>query len=140
MKLNTASQAISLARQLEEGSARFYEELAAKDQANAAVLLTFAKENKRFISDIQRAYYGVITDAIEGCFAFDLEEDKYVIPAKAPESGGLKQALAIEETIIRFYGDAAQQSKSLMCDMPRVFGLVAKKRGQRLDKLKALGA
>ena len=140
MKLNTASQAISLARKLEEDAARFYEELAGRDQANAAVLLTFAKENKRFISDIQRAYYGVITDAIEGCFAFDLDEDKYVISSKAPESSGLKQAIAIEETIIKFYGDAAEQSRSLMCDVPRVFNLVAKKRGQRLAKLKSMGA
>ena len=32
--------------------------------------ISFAKENKKNIANIERVYYGVITDAIEGSYAF----------------------------------------------------------------------
>jgi hypothetical protein len=34
--------------------------------------------------------------------------------------------------------DAAEQSKSLMADVPRAFNQIAKKRGERLSKLKSM--
>jgi hypothetical protein len=46
----------------------------------------------------------------------------------------------MEDKIIKFYSDAAQQSKSLMADVPRVFMMVAKKRGNRRAKLERLVA
>ncbi|MEW6142198.1 MAG: hypothetical protein AB1597_03440 [Chloroflexota bacterium] len=138
MRLNTASVTVGFAKKLEDDSARFYEGLAAQNPANSVVLLSLAKENRRCATDIERAYYGVITDAIESCFTFDIDTEKYSFTFDMPVSGGLKQAVAMEERILAFYEEAAEQSRSLMCDVPRAFGLAAKKRAQRIGRLKAL--
>jgi len=53
-------------------------------------------------------------------------------------SDAIKKAIEIEEKILKFYIDAAEQSKSLMADVPRSFKLVAKKRERRLFTLKSL--
>ena len=142
MTISTCSGAISLSRELENGSAKFYEELSKKFEKDKDLFLGFAKENAKYVTQIERAYYGVITDAIEGCFAFDLNPEEYQMttaPAKdATYSNALKEALAIEEKILKFYRIAAEQSKHLMADIPRNFTLVARKRNERIPKLKAL--
>jgi hypothetical protein len=142
MGISTCSGAISLSRELENESAKFYQELSKRFDKDKDVFLAFAKENAKYISQIERAYYGVITDAIEGCFAFDLNPEDYQIkaaPSKdASYSSALKEALAMEEKILKFYGIAAEQSKHLMADVPRNFTLVAKKRSERIPKLKVL--
>ena len=96
----------------------------------------------RRIVQIERAYYGVISDALEGCFAFNINEDEYgfqsTLPDKTSYSDLLHKAIDIEDKIIRFYTDAAEQSKSLMADVPRAFMLVAKKRGNRMLELRLL--
>ncbi len=142
MTISTCSGAISLSRELENGSAKFYEELSRKFEKDKELFLGFAKDNAKYVTQIERAYYGVITDAIEGCFAFDLNPEDFQVkaaPSKdASYANALKEALAIEETILNFYRIAAEQSKHLMADIPRNFTLVAKKRNERLPKLKAL--
>ncbi len=142
MGINTCSGAISLSRELENESAKFYQELSKRFEKDKDLFLAFAKENAKYVTQIERAYYGVITDAIEGCFAFDLNPDDYKIkaaPSKgASDSSVLKEALAMEEKILKFYGVAAEQSKHLMADVPRSFTLVAKKRTERMHKLKVL--
>jgi len=142
MKLNTASEVISFARQLEEDSARFYEGLARQDIKDGETLLSFARENRKNIVQIERAYYGVITDAIEGCFAFDINQDEYAfkteLPQEANYSEALDRAIEMEENIKKFYSDAAEQSKSLMADVPRAFVMIAKKRDSRISMLKSL--
>ena len=142
MGISTCSGAISLSRELENESAKFYQELSKTFEKDKDLFLSFAKENAKYVIQIERAYYGVITDAIEGCFAFDLNPDDYKINA-APSKGAtypnvLKEALAMEEKILKFYHVAAEQSKHLMADVPRNFTLVAKKRNERIPKLKAL--
>jgi rubrerythrin len=142
MTISTCSGAISLSRELENGSAKFYEELSKKFEKDKDLFLAFAKENAKYVTQIERAYYGVITDAIEGCFAFDLNAEDYqvrsALPKDASYSNALKEALAIEEKILKFYQVAAEQSKHLMADIPRNFTLVAKKRRERIPKLNAL--
>ena len=142
MAISTCSGAISLSRELENGSAKFYEELSRKFDKDKELFLGFAKDNAKYVTQIERAYYGVITDAIEGCFAFDLNPEDFQIkaaPSKdASYPNALKEALAMEEKILDFYRVAAEQSKHLMADIPRNFTLVAKKRNERLPKLKAL--
>ncbi len=142
MKLQTASSVISFARELEGESAKFYEDVAQRFAEGEDGFLSFAKENRKYIVQIERSYYGVITDAIEGCFAFNIESDDYVIETalaeKAAYSDALSQAIKMEETIVRFYVDAAEQSKSLMADVPRAFMLIVRKRNDRLAKLKLL--
>jgi hypothetical protein len=133
---------IHLSRELANGSAKFYEKLSKKFEKDKDLSLAFAKENTKYVTQIERAYYGVITDAIEGCFAFDLNPEDYQVKAAPPLSASypdaLKEAIAMEERILKFYHVAAEQSKHLMADVPRNFSFVAKKRNERIPKLKAL--
>jgi rubrerythrin len=142
MGISTCSGAISLSRELENESAKFYQGLAQSYEKDKELFLAFAKENAKYITQIERAYYGVITDAIEGCFAFDLNPEDYqvktLLPKGASYSDALKKAMAMEERILKFYHVAAEQSKHLMADVPRSFTLVAKKRSERVPKLTAL--
>ena len=142
MIIHTASEGITLAKKLENDSARFYEDMATKFTKNAETLQSFARENKKNIAQIERAYYGVITDAIEGGYAFNLDTDKYTLKTEIPAGAGytdaLKQALEVENIISAFYTEAAKQSGGLMADVPRNFLLVAKKRAARIEKLKQL--
>ena len=142
MGISTCSGAISLSRELENESAKFYQELSKAFEKDKDLFLNFAKENAKYVTQIERAYYGVITDAIEGCFAFDLNPEDYQVktaPSKdASYTTALKEALAMEEKILSYYQVAAEQSKHLMADVPRSFTLVAKKRSERVPKLKTL--
>ena len=142
MLLNTASQVISLARKLEEDGAAFYETLAQRYPQHKETLLTFARENKKNISQVERAYYDVISDALEGCFAFELDPKEYETDTKLTDKSSLIQALQkaldMEERTAAFYTKAAEQSKSLLADVPRVFLATAKKRVKRLEELRAL--
>ncbi len=142
MELNTASQIISFARKLEEDGVRFYEDLAQRCTKGRETLLSFAQENRRNVVQIERTYYGVITDAIEGCFSFKINPDGYTLRTELAKNMGysdaLNQAVKMEEKIIEFYSDAAKQSKSLLADVPRVFIMVAKKRGNRIPRLRSL--
>jgi len=142
MQLNTSASVISFAKQLEADSAGFYEKMAERYPKTTELYLTFSKENSNYATMIQRAYYGVITDAIEGCFAFSVETDKYTFerePAKElGHADALNQAIDMEQKLISFYTDAAEQSKAFMADVPRTFLIVAKKRRGREDKLRTL--
>ena len=142
MKLQTTSLCISFAKGLEEQSAKFYQGLSQRYAEGEDIFLSFAMKNKKNGVQIQRVYYEVITDAIEGCFAFEIDSGKYEIETsledKASYVDALAKAIEIEEKMKRFYEDAAEQSKSLMADVPRVFILIARKRGERIAKLKAL--
>ena len=142
MQLNTSASVISFAKQLEADSAAFYEKMAEIYPKAAELFLAFSKENNKYTTMIERAYYGVITDAIEGCFAFSVETDKYTFEREHTKELGytdaLNQAIDMEQKLISFYTDAAEQSKALMADVPRTFLIVAKKRESREDKLRAL--
>jgi rubrerythrin len=142
MAINTCSGAISFAKELENESVRFYQNLAERFTKDKDLFLSFSKENGGYITQIERAYYGVISDAIEGCFAFNINPEEYALKTelveKASYSEALGRAIEIEEKIIKFYSDAAEQSKSLMADVPRAFKLVAKKRSNRQSILKSL--
>ena len=142
MKLHTASEVISFTKKLENEAVKFYENLSQRYAKDVDVLLSFAKENGKNIVQIERAYYGGITDAIEGCFAFNINPDDYVFKTELAEgasySDALDRAVEMEEEIVKFYSDAAEQSKSLMADVPRAFIMVAKKRGNRVAKLRSL--
>ena len=142
MILHTCSEVISFARQLENESASFYQNLSQKYAKDENVFLSFAKENGKNIVQIERAYYGVITDAIEGCFAFDINTDEYTFTTELAGDAiyydALNKAIEMEEGILKFYLYAVEQSKSLMADVPRNFTLIAKKRNNRIPALKSL--
>jgi hypothetical protein len=142
MRLNTSASVISFAKQLEADSVAFYEKMAERYPKSKEILLTFSKENSSYATMIERAYYGVITDAIEGCFAFSVEPDKYTFEKEPAKGSGyadaLNRAIDMEQKLISFYTDAAEQSKAFMADVPRTFLIVAKKRKGREDKLRTL--
>lgn len=145
MTLHTASEGISFAREMEMTTAEFYEELARRFPEHAETFGSYAAANKKYVSDVERAYYGVITDAIEGCYAFKgLEPDDYVIDAELGAdvdlAAALAKAVANEEAMLRYYTDAAEQSAGTMHDIPRAFRAVARKRTQRIADLKAMTA
>jgi len=142
MKIHTASEGISLAKKLENESAKFYQDLARRYPQKAELFLSFAQKNKKNATQIERVYYEGITDAIEGGYCFDINPDEYAfaieLPSETAYPDALNRAVGIEEKIIKFYSDAADQSKPLMADVPRAFEMVAKKRSERVPKLKTL--
>jgi len=142
MKLQTASAVISFAKRLEEETAQFYQHLSQKYAEGKDIFLSFAKENGKNAVQIERAYYGVISDAIESCFAFDMESDAYTVETALAENASytdaLDKAIDLEEKIGGFYSDAAEQSKALMADVPRAFMLIVKKRAKRGPELRSL--
>jgi rubrerythrin len=142
MQLNTSASVISFAKQLEADSAAFYEKMAERYPEGGELFLGFSKENSKYVTMIERAYYGVITDAIEGCFAFSVETDKYRFekePAKGSSyADAVKRAVEMERKLVSFYTDAAEQSKAFMADVPRTFLIVARKRKEREGKLGTL--
>jgi len=142
MNINTCSQVVSLARELEQKAAGFYRDLARRWPQKEDFFLGFAEENENYVTLVERAYYGVISDAYEGCFAFDMDPEAYGINIDLPEGVSLSEAgaaaLAMEEKIIGFYREAARQSKSLMADVPRAMELVARKRSERLGRLRSM--
>ena len=141
-KINTCSEAISLARDLEKSSAEFYKTFAEKEPDKKDLFLSFAAENEKYIKQIERAYYGVIADALEGCFAFSLDPGAYSLETGLPENATFEEtiqsAIKMEEKIIEFYNVASEQSKSLMADVPRAFKLVVKKRIKRQSTLRSI--
>jgi hypothetical protein len=142
MIIHTASEGISLARKLETDSGAFYESLAKAFPEKADAFQALAKENKKNIINTERVYFGVITDALEGCYAFNMEADDYKLNATLAKGDALAkavgQAVKMEELIQKFYTQAAEQSKELMADIPRSFAIMARKRGERIAKLKEL--
>jgi len=143
MKLNTTSAVVSFAKDLEENSTKFYENLIQKFPQDKETFLAFIKENKKNVVLVQRVYYEVISDAIEGCFSFeDLDTDTYTFDTKLPKDLSypdvLLKAIKIEEKIQKYYLDSAEMSKSLMADIPRVFEGIAKRREKRKVELESL--
>lgn len=141
MILHTTSEVISFARDMENTAAAFYRAAAAKYKPGQDRFSALAVENQKFITQIERAYYGVISDAFEGCFAFNLDASRYVIQTGLSDDATLQQvfdrAVKIEEILEHFYREAAEQSKSLMADVPRSFTLVANRRKNRISSLLA---
>jgi len=142
MRLHTASESITFAKKLENDSANFYEGLAQRYGKDTQTFLSFARENKKYIAQIERTYYEAITDAIEGCFTFDIDPNDYTFKIMILEGVSyieiLNQAVQTENTIMKFYMDIANQSRGLMVDISRVFAMVARKREERSPKLRLL--
>ena len=141
MELHTTAEVISFARMLENESGKFYEGLSQRYAGDKDAFLSFAQENRKYVVQIERAYYGVITDAIEGCFAFSVNPDAYIFETELVEQASypevLGKAIEIERKVVKFYSDAAEQSKPLMADIPTTFTMIAKKRANRILKLRS---
>jgi len=143
MKLKTASEVINFAKEVEEKSAELYESLAKIYSQYGDVFLSFFKENNKNKLWVQRVYQEVVSDALETGFSFEgLDTDNYLIEVNLSEdeslSEVLKKILKMEEKIQKFYIDAAEKSKSLLADVPRIFERIVKRREKRKLEIKNL--
>jgi len=143
MRLKTASEVIDFAKEVEEKSAEFYEGLAKMYSQYGDVFLSFVKENNKNKLWVQRVYQEVVSDALETGFSFEgLDTDNYLIEVNLSKdkdlSEVLKKTLEMEEKIQKFYIDAAEKSKSLLADVPRVFERIVKRREKRKLEIKNL--
>ena len=139
MEINTASAVMSFARKLEESGMKEYDQMAKQYPENAEVFSFLAAENKRNIVQVERAYYGVISDALDGTFAFHMEdEDYYCIVAAKDYESTLKQLITAETKAAAFYLKAAEQSKGLLADVSRAFLWTSKKHNDRVTRLQEM--
>ena len=145
MELNTASLVYEFALRLEEKIAKFYEEIASNEKYSKGKerFLFFAKEDKGCKDLIQRVYQGVITDAIEACYAFTGMEDRdYEVNTALTEdmsySDVMRKALEIEQKTQKFFVDARDRGASFMADLPQAFNTIAKRKARRVDELRSL--
>lgn len=144
LTLNTTAAVISFVTKSEEDSAGFYEQLAAKYAKGKDTFLSFSKENRQNKVTVERAYYGVISDALEACYSFKdgLNSETYGVGLELAEGASyadaLKAAMEKEKTIQNLYLESARLSEGLMADVTRAFKVMAKKRDARLAKLNEL--
>ncbi len=141
MRLHTASEVISLLRLRENETAEYYEQLGKSTAEHGTMLKGLAQENRANVVAVQRAYNNVISDALEGGYAFDMDSTDLdlSIPKSDSFPGAMEAAVAMETAMVRVYSIAADQSRSLLPDVSRAMGLIASKRQARIEKLKALG-
>lgn len=142
-ELSTAASVISFISKIELDSAELYEQLGERYGGELKeVFLSFANDNKKNEKSIKRAYYSVISDALETNFCFKgLVTGDVILPfltEKASSSEALKASIKLENSIQVFYLKAAETSKSLLADVPRAIERVAKSRKTRLEKLSTL--
>jgi hypothetical protein len=142
MSLTTASQTVSFAVSLERDSARFYEAMSQTLPEHKEAFLSLASQNRKNILQIERSYYGIINDAYEACFCFNIDPDEYRLHAELDDDAGSSQALdraiGMERKILRFYLAAAEQSKPVLPDVPRTFARIARQRSAREETLRSL--
>lgn len=142
MILQTTSEVISLSGKLENELACFYEELSRTYTEDEATFISFAKENRDDAKRIQRVYQEVISDAIEGCFAFNINTSEYSFILTRVEGDSYSEVLGkiinAEERMSSLYSVAAEQSMTLLADVPRTLAKIAERKKERLMKLRAL--
>ena len=138
----TASAIISFSEQLEDSSERFYQELGQRFPAHRELFDGFARDCAKNRVQVTRTYQETITDALEGCFAFEgFKFDNYRVDLTLSEGialfEGTKIAIALEEKAVAFYLDAAERSESLLATIPGAFRRVARRRSTHKDALEA---
>ena len=141
MKLNTASAAVRFAKQLEDESRDLYERVSERFPEWQSSLAPFIRENKRNVGSIDRAYIGVVSDALDTQFAFEgIDTDDYGLVTDLPDTPTdvIAVLAANEEAILAFYRAAADSSRDLLADVPRAFDRIASKRSRRTETLGAL--
>ena len=141
--LNTASAIISFYERMEDQIAAFYDALARRYPTGREAFAALSKESGRHKEMVVRAYREVITDAIEAGFSFTgLDEADYRIDTELKEGlslrDALEKALAVEESSRRFCSDASESSRALLADITHAFGWVARRKANRIERLKLL--
>jgi len=141
-EMSTGSQVVRFSQDMEEESAEFYERLAKQESEAGNMFKSFSIQNRKLALIVQRAYVSSISDAVEGCFTFRMEEEEYQIhellsgPITSDEA--LDRSLRLEQTASKFYEEAQKQSQSLLPDVSRAFAAAARERQKRLAALATL--
>jgi hypothetical protein len=141
MECSTAASVITFCSTFEKKSARIYEEWARTHEQFRDSFMAFAKINNRNEQRVKRAYYNLVSDALETGFCFsNLKTDIDI-----PESGNelnvlaiLNTALEFESKIQQFYFSAARSSKALLADVSREMEKIAHERSKRIEQLQAM--
>jgi len=143
MECVTAASVITYLSKIELDSAMLYEQWGRSHEKLRAPFESFAKANKKNEQRVKRAYYSVVSDALETGFCFkDLKAD-IVIPEfskGASVSEVLNLAVSLEKEIQHFYVKAATSSRALLPDVPRQMDKVSQERTKRVEQLQALAA
>ena len=141
MELNTAAAVIRYVSNLELESATLYEKWSQLHEELRSIFDKFSKENKKSEQKVKRAYYSVVSDALETGFCFKGFQSDLTIPKlrrEATMTEILEQAIDLESGIRDFYVEAADLSRCLLADVPREMQKVAKARIERIGQLQAM--
>lgn len=143
MDLMTASGIINFVEAIETDSAKFYENAASSHCSCADTFLSFAKENRKNNQAVKRAYFSVISDALEACFSFGtISTSPYEINTELDQKMTLQEVLEkgmkIESAIQAFYKIAGEYVESHIEDIARIFKRLAKAHEARVGKLQNL--
>ena len=139
-EINTAASFISYVSKVEKETSDFYKTWAIKHDELEELFLSIAKENEKNEKTLRRAYYGVVSDALETNFCFKGLSPNISLPSLSEKSSAfdvLKASIALETSIADFYTKAAEISKALLADVPRTLGRVARHRRMRVERLSA---
>ena len=143
MELNTISAMMGFAKKLEDDATRVYGQFVEKYPDKKEIFLAFAKEGEKNETQFSRVYQEIITDQfVEACFSCNgiFPEDyetKIEITKTANLSKDLSSAIEMENKAVKFYRIAAEQLKTLLKDISRVFEKIAKIREDRESRLKS---
>ena len=143
MELNTVSAMMGFAKKLEDDATRAYAQFAEKYPDTRDIFLAFAKEGEKNKTQFSRVYQEIITDQfVEACFSYEgiFPEDyetNIEITKTANLSKDLSSAIEMENKAVKFYRIAAEQLKTLLKDISRVFEKIAKIREDRESRLKS---
>ena len=137
----TCSAIISFAQKLQIRSSEFYKELPTKYPKHQERFLAFSDESKKVEVLITRTYQETISDALEACF-IRMNLDDYQLETNLTKdlsySDALKKAIALEDTAVRFYTEAAERSRALLATIPSAFRTAARRRNKRKSELESL--
>jgi hypothetical protein len=139
VNLRTASQVLGYAKQLEDDAVRLYQSMSESYPSSGEAFLSLAKQNKKNMLLIDRAYWGINNDAFETGFCFEIDIDDGAPRLEHSGCAGYSQciedAIGQERKAGAFYSIAAEQSKSLLADLTRILLQIA---GTKADREKTL--
>lgn len=134
MALSTAAAVISYISRIENETAEFYETVCRTHSDLRSMVEAFSNENRKFETRVKRAYYSVVSDALETGFSFQGVSEDVVVPRIDPSAGPadiLKMSHDLETRIQELYESASASSKVLLPDVSRAMAQVVRSREKR---------
>ena len=138
--LQTTSQLLSKHQAIEEKMADLFNSLAEKYPEHTQVFEKLAKDSLRHRDMALRAYREGVTDAFEvGFLANPLNPEDYLLKepmgALSEDAGTM---ISNMEVVIRFCIDAANNTSTLLPDVPETFERLVKRKKRGIEQLKEI--